>query len=76
MRSGFTGVLSCLRSTPVWRPIPFYHYRMFKKSPTQQRADRIEPLAEELALPRAALEGNPPAKIGSVMTDDIVVNSS
>jgi hypothetical protein len=49
---------------------------MFKKSPTQQRADRIEPLAEELALPRAALEGNPPAKIGSVMKDDIVVNSS
>jgi hypothetical protein len=30
-------------------------------SPNQQRADRIEAFAEQLALPRAALEGNPHA---------------
>jgi hypothetical protein len=46
---------------PVGGPIPLYRYRTFKKSPTQQRADRIEALAEQLALPRAALEGNPRA---------------
>ena len=40
-----------------------YRYRTFKKSPTQQRADRIEALAEQLALPRAALEGNPRAAL-------------
>jgi hypothetical protein len=45
----------------VGGPIPLYRYRTFKKSPTQQRADRIEALAEQLALPRAALEGNPRA---------------
>jgi hypothetical protein len=43
---------------PVGGPIPLYRYRAFKKTPTQQRADRIEALAEQLALPRAALEGN------------------
>jgi hypothetical protein len=44
---------------PMGGPIPLYRYRTFKKFPTQQRADRIEALAEQLALPRAALEGNP-----------------
>jgi hypothetical protein len=48
---------------PVGGPIPLYRYRTFKKSPTQQRADRIERLAEQLALPRAALEGNPRAAL-------------
>jgi hypothetical protein len=47
----------------VGGPIPLYRYRTFKKSPTQQRADRIEALAEQLALPRAALEGNPRAAL-------------
>jgi hypothetical protein len=44
-------------------PIPLHRYRSFKKTPTQQRADRIEALAEQLALPRAALEGNPYAAL-------------
>ena len=35
----------------------------FKKTSTQQRADRIEGLGEQLALPRAALEGNPHAAL-------------
>jgi hypothetical protein len=48
---------------PVSGPIPLYRYRAFKKSPTQQRADRIEALAEQLALARAALEGNPRAAL-------------
>jgi hypothetical protein len=40
---------------PSGGPIPLHHYRRFKKTRTQQRADRIEGLAAHLALPRAAL---------------------
>jgi hypothetical protein len=43
---------------PVDGPIPLHRYRKFKKSQTQERADRIEHLAKRLVLPRAALEGN------------------
>lgn len=43
---------------PVDGPIPLHRYRKFKKSLTQERADRIEALAHQLVLPRAALEGN------------------
>jgi hypothetical protein len=44
---------------PVGGPIPLHRYRAFKKTRTEQRADRIEALAEELALPRAAVENRP-----------------
>jgi hypothetical protein len=47
--------------TPMGGPIPLHRYRAFKKTPTQQRADRIEALAAQLALPRTALEGHPHA---------------
>jgi hypothetical protein len=47
----------------VGGPIPLHQYRAFKKTPTQQRADRIEAIAEQLALPRAALGGNPHAAL-------------
>lgn len=43
---------------PVDGPIPLHRYRKFKKSKTQERADRIEALAKQLVLPRVALEGN------------------
>jgi hypothetical protein len=36
--------------SPVGGPIPLYRYRTFKKSPTQQRADRIEALARPIGL--------------------------
>ncbi len=36
---------------PVGSPIPLNRYRSFKKTRTQQRADRIEALAKQLALP-------------------------
>ncbi len=36
---------------PVGRPIPLERYRSFKKTLTQQRAERIEALAKQLALP-------------------------
>ncbi len=42
--------------TPVGGPIPLHRYRSFKKTKTQQRADRIEALAEKLVLPRTALD--------------------
>lgn len=44
---------------PVGGPIPLHHYRSFKKTRTQKRAERIEGLAEQLALPRAALSDYP-----------------
>jgi transposase InsO family protein len=44
---------------PVGGPIPLHRYRAFKKTRTEQRADRIEALAEELALPRTAVENRP-----------------
>jgi transposase len=44
---------------PIGGPIPLHRYRSFKKTRTQKRADRIEGLAEELSLPRAALSDDP-----------------
>ena len=42
---------------PAGGPIPLHRYRRFKKTATQQRAERIEDLAGKLNLPRAAVEG-------------------
>jgi hypothetical protein len=44
---------------PISGPIPLHRYRRLKKSRQEQRADRIEALAEQLALPRAALSDYP-----------------
>jgi hypothetical protein len=44
---------------PAGGPIPLHHYRAFKKTRTQARADRIEALADRIGLPRAALENRP-----------------
>jgi hypothetical protein len=46
---------------PIGGPIPLHRYRAFKKTPPHRRAERIEALAVQLALPRAALEGHPHA---------------
>lgn len=43
---------------PVDGPIPLHRYRKFKKTRTQERADRIANLAKKLELPRAALDKN------------------
>jgi hypothetical protein len=40
---------------PSGGPIPLHRYRSFKKSRSQQRADRLAALAEQRALPQAAL---------------------
>ncbi|WP_232432257.1 hypothetical protein [Chamaesiphon minutus] len=37
---------------------PLHRYRKFKKTRTQERADRIATLAKQLDLPRASLAGN------------------
>ncbi len=42
---------------PVAGPIPLHRYRAFKKSQAEEHADRIEQLAAQLGLPRAALTG-------------------
>jgi hypothetical protein len=44
---------------PISGPIPLHRYRRFKKTPREQRVDRIEALAEQLVLPRAALSDAP-----------------
>jgi transposase len=44
---------------PISGPIPLHRYRRFKKTRSEKRADRIEGLAEQLALPRAALSDHP-----------------
>lgn len=44
---------------PVDGPIPLNRYRRFKKTKTQQRAERVEALASELKLPKTALEAIP-----------------
>ena len=43
---------------PVSGPIPLHRYRAFKRSRTDERADRIRSLADQLGLPIAALSGN------------------
>lgn len=43
---------------PVNGPIPLHRYRKFKKTRTEERADRIAALAKQLNLPRAAVDGN------------------
>lgn len=40
-------------------PIPWHRYRRFKKTRSQQRAGRMDGLAEPLSLPRAALSAYP-----------------
>ena len=41
---------------PVSGPIPLHRYRRLKATKIQQRADQLEVLAAQLALPRAAVE--------------------
>lgn len=42
---------------PVGGPIPLHRYRRFKKTAIEQRVERLEALAAQLLLPRAAVEG-------------------
>jgi hypothetical protein len=42
---------------PVAGPIPLHRYRRLKKTALEKRTERIEALAYQLALPRAALDG-------------------
>jgi hypothetical protein len=54
---------------PVDGPIPLHRYRKFKKTRTQERADKIAALAKQLDLPRAALSGNADLRfVGDVET--------
>jgi hypothetical protein len=56
---------------PIGGPIPLHRYRSFKKTRTQTRVERIEGLAERLALPRAALSDYPTlsSSLSAVKTD-------
>ena len=40
-------------------PVPLHRYRRFKKTKFEQRAERIEALAHQLELPKAALADTP-----------------
>ncbi len=55
--------------SPVGGPIPLNRYRSFKKTKTQRRTERIEALAETLALPESVWGGTAPDAIpGTVFT--------
>jgi hypothetical protein len=43
--------------SPTGGPIPLHKYRKLQKTKTEERADRVEALANRLGLPRAALSG-------------------
>jgi hypothetical protein len=58
---------------PVSGPIPLHRYRQFKATKTQQRADRVEALATQLASPRAALED---ARVVVVLRSDLPLPAS
>jgi hypothetical protein len=45
--------------SPVSGPIPLHRYRSFKKTAAEKRADLIEKLAQELHLPKEALNNEP-----------------
>ena len=44
---------------PVGGPVPLHRYQRFKKTKQEHRAERIEQLADQLQLPKAALEHAP-----------------
>ncbi len=44
---------------PIGGPIPLHRYRSFKKTRTEKRAERLEGLAAQLSLSRAALSEYP-----------------
>jgi hypothetical protein len=60
---------------PVDGPIPLHRYRQFKKSRTEKRAERVEALATQLELPRAALEGGS-VTLPAVETESLPVAQS
>lgn len=45
--------------SPVGGPIPLGKYRKFKRTKAEERADKIEELANQLGLPRHAITGEP-----------------
>jgi len=49
----------CGLYTPIDGPIPLHRYRSFKKTRNQQRVERVEGLAKQLSLLRAALSEYP-----------------
>lgn len=60
---------------PVGGPIPLNRYRRFKKTKTQKRTERIESLAERLALPPSVWGGEktmPPALSPATATTPFV----
>ena len=52
---------------PVGKPILLDHYRSFKKTLTQQRADRIEALAKRLTLPRSSAAVQTEGPMGKII---------
>jgi len=55
--------------TPIGGPIPLNRYRRFKKTKVQQRAERIEALADTLALPASAWGGGTSSALPAPASD-------
>jgi len=56
--------------TPVGGPIPLNRYRRFKKTKAQRRAERIEALADRLALPESVWGGTAPRNTSVPASDE------
>jgi hypothetical protein len=58
--------------SPVGGPIPLNRYRSFKKTKTQRRTERIEALAETLALPESVWGGTEPTSMAGTVSSPAI----
>ena len=68
-----TGTSATAPTPPAGGPIPLHRYRRFKKTATQQRADRIEDLAGKLSPPTGGGGGSIPGRAFAVRAPDPAV---
>ncbi|NCA90171.1 MAG: transposase [Gammaproteobacteria bacterium] len=62
--------------SPVGGPIPLNRYRSFKKTKTQRRTERIEALAETLALPESVWGGTVPESIPGTVSAPTIATTA
>lgn len=62
--------------SPVGGPIPLNRYRSFKKTKTQRRTERIEALAETLALPESVWGGTVPDSIPGTVSAPTIATTA
>lgn len=55
---------------PIGEPVSFNQFRRFKKTKYEERGERITALANQLELPRSALEGVQNLEFSAIKSDD------